>query len=163
MAIYINGKKVAGRGVSGKSPYQVALGEGYTGTEADFNAQLAAIGEAVKGFDELSHEVESAKEEIETAIQQVDIVVSQALTNINNAKADIAQTVETAIAEIDTKVANAKNEIDVKVANALASIPDSENLVTKQFLEERLETVEVDLTGYATENYVNTATTGMAT
>ena len=49
------------------------------------------------------------------------------------------------------------------MANALASIPDSENLVTKQFLEERLETVEVDLTGYATENYVNTATTGMAT
>lgn len=54
MAIYINGVKVAGRGISGKSPYQIAASEGYTGTEAEFNTQLAAIGEAVAGFDELS-------------------------------------------------------------------------------------------------------------
>jgi hypothetical protein len=54
VAIYINGVKVAGRGISGKSPFQIAVNEGYTGTEAQFNAQLAAIGEAVAGFDELS-------------------------------------------------------------------------------------------------------------
>jgi hypothetical protein len=37
MAIYVNGKKVAGRGLSGLSPYQIAVNEGYTGTENDFN------------------------------------------------------------------------------------------------------------------------------
>lgn len=58
MAIYINGVKVAGRGISGKSPYQIAASEGYTGTEAEFNTQLAAIGEAVAGFDELSRQVD---------------------------------------------------------------------------------------------------------
>lgn len=58
MAIYINGVKVAGRGISGKSPFQIAVNEGYTGTEAEFNTQLAAIGEAVAGFDELSRQVD---------------------------------------------------------------------------------------------------------
>lgn len=54
MAVYVNGKKVAGRGISGKSPYQIAVLEGYTGTEQDFNTQLSAIGDAVAGFNELS-------------------------------------------------------------------------------------------------------------
>lgn len=53
MAIYVNGIKVAGRGISGKSPYQIAKDGGYTGTEAEFNDQLVAIGEATKGFNEL--------------------------------------------------------------------------------------------------------------
>jgi hypothetical protein len=37
MAVYINGVRVAGRGKNGKSPYEVALENGYSGTEADFN------------------------------------------------------------------------------------------------------------------------------
>lgn len=72
MAIYVNGIKVAGRGISGKSPYQIAVGEGYTGTEAEFNAQLAAIGEAVAGFDELKTQVESAKTNVEQAVTQAN-------------------------------------------------------------------------------------------
>ena len=54
MAIYINGVKVAGRGISGKSPYQTAVNEGSTGTEAEFNRSLKNIGDAAAGFDELS-------------------------------------------------------------------------------------------------------------
>jgi len=38
VAIYINGVKVAGLGVSGKSPYQIAVTGGYAGTEEEFNA-----------------------------------------------------------------------------------------------------------------------------
>ena len=68
MAIYVNGVKVAGRGVSGKSPYQVALAEGYTGSEAEFNEQLAAIGVAVAGFNELTNQVNNAKTEIDNAV-----------------------------------------------------------------------------------------------
>ena len=37
MAIYINGTKVAGR-VS--SPYQIAVNEGFSGTEQEFNQSL---------------------------------------------------------------------------------------------------------------------------
>lgn len=41
MSITVNGKKVAGRGIPGKSAYQVAVEGGYTGTESEFNALLA--------------------------------------------------------------------------------------------------------------------------
>lgn len=41
MAIYVNGKKVAGLGAPGKSPYQIAVEGGYTGTEQEFNQALA--------------------------------------------------------------------------------------------------------------------------
>lgn len=82
MAIYVNGIKVAGRGISGKSPYQVAVSEGYVGTEAEFNAQLAAIGESVAGFNELSQQVENAKEDVEAAVAQADLAVQDALAQV---------------------------------------------------------------------------------
>ena len=44
MPIYVNGIKVAGGGISHKSPYQIAVAGGFTGSEAEFNAALAAIG-----------------------------------------------------------------------------------------------------------------------
>lgn len=71
MSIYLNGIKIAGRGISGKSPYQVAVEGGYSGTEADFNAQLAAIGEAVVGFDELRDLVKNSKAEVEEAVASI--------------------------------------------------------------------------------------------
>lgn len=37
MAIIVNGKKVAGLGLPGKSAYQAAKENGYTGTEEEFN------------------------------------------------------------------------------------------------------------------------------
>lgn len=52
MAIYLNGIKVAGRGISGKSPYEIAKEGGYTGTESAFNAQLVAVGDAKAELEE---------------------------------------------------------------------------------------------------------------
>lgn len=46
MAITVNGKKVAGVGPAGLSPYQVAKAGGYTGTEQEFNEALAQIGQS---------------------------------------------------------------------------------------------------------------------
>ena len=43
MSITVNGKKVAGSGPAGLSPYQVAVAGGYTGTESDFNSALVGI------------------------------------------------------------------------------------------------------------------------
>ena len=46
MAIYVDGKKIAGlgsRGEPGKSAYQQAVEGGYTGTEEDFKSLLADI------------------------------------------------------------------------------------------------------------------------
>lgn len=152
MAIYINGVKVAGLGKSGKSPYQIAIEGGYTGTEADFNAQLVNIGEASKGFDELKSQVENAKNEVANAVSQaqsdiadakseIDSAVSDAQTAVDTAKADIntaiteaKNEIETVKTDINTTVANAKTEIDAKVEEALATIPDSENLATKSYV-----------------------------
>lgn len=113
MAIYLNGIKVAGKGISGKSPYQVAKEGGYTGTESAFNAQLVAIGDASKGFQELQDQVESTQEQIESIAS-------------------------TAISNIDTAVANAKTEIDTKVEQGLAEIPSAETLATKTYVSEQL-------------------------
>lgn len=41
--ISVNGKKVAGVGMPGLSPYQVAKAGGYIGTEQEFNETLANI------------------------------------------------------------------------------------------------------------------------
>lgn len=41
MALYVNGKKVAGIGLPGKSAYQYAVDGGYTGTEEEFQEVLA--------------------------------------------------------------------------------------------------------------------------
>lgn len=139
MAIYINGVKVAGRGASGKSPYQIAVEGGYTGTETEFNAQLVNIGEATKGFDELKSQVETAKDEVTTAVTQAQNDIAVAKDDIDNAVSEAQSSVALAKTEINTAVTNAKSEIDVKVENALASIPDSENLATKIYVNEAIE------------------------
>lgn len=41
MAIVVNGKKVAGVGLPGKSAYQAAVDGGFTGNEQEFNESLA--------------------------------------------------------------------------------------------------------------------------
>lgn len=46
MSIIVNGKRVAGLGIPGKSAYQAAVEGGYTGTESEFNQHLAGIGDA---------------------------------------------------------------------------------------------------------------------
>lgn len=52
MAIYINGTKVAGR-VS--SPYQIAVKEGFSGTEQKFNQSLAEISTISNKIDEVKN------------------------------------------------------------------------------------------------------------
>ena len=44
MALYVNGKKVAGIGLPGKSAYQYAVDGGYMGTEEEFQEVLANAG-----------------------------------------------------------------------------------------------------------------------
>lgn len=44
MALYVNGKRVAGIGLPGKSAYQYAVDGGYTGTEEEFQEVLANAG-----------------------------------------------------------------------------------------------------------------------
>lgn len=55
--IKVNGKKVAGVGPPGLSPYQVAKAGGYTGTEAEFNAALVNLGNINALLDEINGEV----------------------------------------------------------------------------------------------------------
>lgn len=60
MAIKINGVTVAGLGApgkDGKSPYQVAVENGYTGTETDFNNALANLGDIGSILDSINGEV----------------------------------------------------------------------------------------------------------
>ena len=44
-------------GADGKSPYQVAVENGWTGTEADFNAALANVGDIGALLDSINGEV----------------------------------------------------------------------------------------------------------
>lgn len=44
-------------GENGKSPYQVAVENGWTGTEADFNAALANVGDIGALLDTINGEV----------------------------------------------------------------------------------------------------------
>lgn len=55
--ITVNGKKVAGAGPAGLSPYQVAKAGGYTGTEQEFNQTLASIGDINTVLDAINGEV----------------------------------------------------------------------------------------------------------
>ena len=100
MAIYINGKKVAGRGLSGLSPYQIAVNEGYTGTENDFNTQLKNIGQAASGFDSLNGKVTEVEQKIQSLNAQV--------TELDN--------------QVRTTITEGKNEIENKTAEALEAI-----------------------------------------
>lgn len=141
MAVYINGIKVAGKGISGKSPYQVAVAGGYTGSEEDFNAQLVAIGEAVKGFNELQEQVANAKTEINV-------------------------TVDNASYYIDNKVTQAKQDI----AEALEQIPNAENLVVKTDLNSYALKTDLNnyattasLNNYALKTYVDDALASLVT
>lgn len=99
MAIYINGTKVAGRGMNGASPYQIAQAGGYTGTEEEFNQALIAIGETRQGFDIFLTQIENEKTELEQTINNFN-------TNIENmaTKEYVDNTVDNAIAQIITDV-----------------------------------------------------------
>lgn len=57
MAIVVNGKKVAGLGLPGKSAYQAAVDGGFTGSEQEFNQSLASIGDINAALDAINGEV----------------------------------------------------------------------------------------------------------
>ncbi len=57
MAIVVNGKRVAGVGLPGKSAYQAAVDGGFTGSEQEFNQSLASIGDINTALDAINGEV----------------------------------------------------------------------------------------------------------
>ena len=119
MAIYYNGIKIAGRGIdgkNGKTAYETAKLGGYTGTEAEYNEQLVAIGEAVAGFNDLRDKVDAAEENIQAAIDNAEAKLVQVNTTVNNAITQINQ---------------ARDE-------ALSSIPNAETIATKQYVTEQI-------------------------
>lgn len=104
MAIYINGKKVAGLGLQGKSPYQVAKENGYTGTETEFNNNLVGIANTYS--------------DIQALRTEVNTTCSNAITNINDVK-------DNAIIEINGLMPNfnsyyTKSEIDTKLEGIIS-------------------------------------------
>lgn len=156
MALYLNGIKIAGKGISGKSPYQVAVEGGYSGTEADFNAQLAAIGESVAGFDELRNLVENSKTEVENAVSSARTDIERLRQESANLKVEINQTISNANTEITTIVNNAETRINQKVDDALATIPDSENLATKAYVQAQISNLVTDIWHYGSTAPSNT-------
>lgn len=94
MAIYINGKKVSGKGRPGLSPYQVAVNEGYTGTESAFNTQLKNIGQAAEPFNKLQSQVTAAEDKMQ--------ILQDQMTNIEDKTAEALKTISSAAATIFT-------------------------------------------------------------
>lgn len=68
MSIYINGKKLAGNGENGKSPYQIAVQEGYIGSESTFNNTLKNIGDIEENVSLLHEDVNSKVNEINNVL-----------------------------------------------------------------------------------------------
>lgn len=156
MAIYVNGIKVAGRGISGQSSYQIAVNEGYEGTEAEFHQALKSVGDAAKGFQELQASVTGAKAEINAAVEAANQAVSNAQTDINTAKGEIntavnnaKSTIASSISSGKTEITNAVNaatrEIDEKIENALAQVPDAENIATKAYVDAAVADIVTDI------------------
>lgn len=154
MAFYLNGIKIAGKGLSGKSPYQVAVEGGYSGTEADFNAQLAAIGESVAGFNELRELVEGSKAEIEEAVSSAQQDIENLQQESADLKVEINQTIENANTEITTIVNNAETRIDEKVEEALAQLP--ENVASVEYVNSQIANLVTDIWSYGATAPSNT-------
>lgn len=82
MSVLVNGKKVAGTGPAGLSPYQIAVAGGYTGTEQEFNQRLAQL-------DQLFTSVSEGKSAVAAAITDkgvttaADATFQQMADNIN--------------------------------------------------------------------------------
>ena len=98
MSIKINGKTVAGMGIPGLSPYQVAKAGGYTGTEDDFNRALADLPDAVESAQQAEINANTYTDEKIAAIPTPDVSGQiEAHNTDGEAHADIRQ----AIAQAD--------------------------------------------------------------
>ena len=84
MAITVNGKKVAGVGPAGLSPYQVAVQGGYTGTEAEFNQALAHMGESSAA------DVSFAPGDTGMSADNVQDAVTELFTSVSDGKSAVA-------------------------------------------------------------------------
>ena len=111
MAIYVNGIKIAGRGISGKSPYQVAVESGFKGTEKEFNDSLAAVGAAAEGFLELQQTVNNATTEINNAVNNARTEITILVNQANDAAENAQEIVDEAIADINRAKEDAINSI----------------------------------------------------
>lgn len=61
MAVYVNNRKIAGRGVDGASPFTVAVQNGFDGTEAEFNEGLKNINTIVADANAAAARAEAAQ------------------------------------------------------------------------------------------------------
>lgn len=130
MAIYYNGIKIVGRGIdgkSGKTAYETAKLGGYTGTEAEYNEQLVAIGDAVAGFNDLKEDVQEAEAKVQAATEQVNNKIIEFNTLVNNTNTQINNLVNEAIGDIN----EAKND-------ALNNIPNADTLATKDYVADAI-------------------------
>lgn len=176
MAIYVNGVKVAGRGNSGKSPYMLAVEGGYTGTEAEFNQQLKAIGEAVsvvkQQIEECKQIIADANNTFNTAIinakNEIDIMVGNAANaatdaqnaadkakdTANQALIDIEQAKQDAIKLLDGyNIENKVNRTGDKMTGSLELYADPTlpmEGATKKYVDEKTSSIVTDIFYYGT-------------
>lgn len=127
MAVYVNGVKISGRGISGKSPYQVAREGGYAGTEAEFNEQLSAIGESVKGFNLLSIQLN----ELQSKVNEAQKIANDLLVEVEESEISIKNSVTAGINNISSATNDALTTLEQAKDDAIAEFPDSSSFVAK--------------------------------
>lgn len=111
MAITVNGKKVAGVGPAGLSPYQVAVQGGYTGTEAEFNQALAHMGESSAA------DVSFAPGDTGMSADNVQDAVTELFTDVSDGKTAVAAAIT------DKGVATAATDSFAQMAANIGQIP----------------------------------------
>lgn len=95
MAIFIDGKKIAGRGTDGSSPYEIAVRNGFSGSEIEFNNALGKLNTAATQAENAATRAETASAIAETV--QNNLTSYPTRTEVNNLISQGVATVDTGV------------------------------------------------------------------
>lgn len=114
------------RGEQGKSAYQIALDNGFVGSEQEWLDSLDY--EHSEEFTQLANEV---KQDAQTSTQAVE-TVTQIKTDVEDKVTEFEQTVQNANTDFDNKVNQVNSDLDTKIQQANATIDEKVTEATNQ-------------------------------
>lgn len=127
---------------NGKSAYQIALDNGFDGTEQEWLDSLDY--EHSDEFTQLANEV---KQDAQTSTQAVE-TVTQIKTDVENKATEFEQTVQNANDDFDNKVNQVNSDLDTKIQQANTTIDEK---VTEATSQAEKATQEADRATLATD------------
>ena len=112
--------------LNGKSAYQIALDNGFVGTEQEWLDSLD-----YEHSDEFTQLANQVREDAQTSTQAVE-TVTQIKTDVEDTATEFEQTVQNANDDFDNKVNQANSDLDTKIQQANATIDEKVTEATNQ-------------------------------